>query len=232
MGKSPSPGSRKKVPGKSARVRPSETAGASWREAVGREFERAERLFVLGIGNPDRADDGAGLLCARILREELGRAKKRKGRSALKKVPLQPIEVLEAGEAPENAMGIIRRFRPTHVLIIDASLGGREPGEIFLVERRKIRREDLSTHRIPLTHLIRYLEQSVKCRVIVVGIEPQLVAWNRPTSRVTKKAAMKLARDILRLWKKNIKNAPCLQPVRAGEKRSLLLYKASKTKRR
>jgi hydrogenase 3 maturation protease len=121
-----------------------------------------------------------------------------------KRRAFEELQVLDAGEAPENATGVIRRFGPTHVLIVDAAIGGHEPGSIFVVDRRKIRQDDPSTHRIPLIHLVRFLDRSVKCRVIVVGIEPRVIAWNRPMSPAVKTAAARLARTLLQVWTKSV----------------------------
>jgi hydrogenase 3 maturation protease len=146
-------------------------------------------LFILGVGNRRKADDGAGCRCVRLLQQRLG------------KQAIADVQALDAGEVPENATGIIRRFGPTHVLIVDAAVGSYEPGRLFIIDKRKIRRDDLSTHRIPLVHLVRFLEQSVKCRVILVGIEPRVIAWNQPMSPAVKAAAEKLARALLEIWK-------------------------------
>ncbi len=169
------------------RNRHAPTAAQDWRNRLSRELSKAGRLFILGVGNRRKADDGAGCRCVRILQQKL------------RKRALEDVQILDAGEVPENATGIIRRFGPTHVLIVDAAVGGHEPGRIFVVDRRKIRRDDLSTHRIPLVHLVQFLEQSVKCRVILVGIEPRVIAWNQPMSPAVKAAAAGLARTLLQI---------------------------------
>ena len=101
--------------------------------------------------------------------------------------------MIDAGETPENLTSLIREFRPTHVLIVDAAVAGYRPGTIFLVDRRKIRREDVSTHRLPLSLLARYLEESIGCRAILVGIEPTEVTWGKPVSPEVREAATELA---------------------------------------
>jgi hydrogenase maturation protease HycI len=157
-----------------------------WRARLERELRSAGRLFVLGVGNRDRADDGAGSLCARLLERKI---RDRRRASSI-------IQALDGGEAPENATGAIRRFRPTNVLIIDAAAGGHQPGSIFFISRKKIPDEDLSTHRLPLSRLARYLEESIGCRVLVVGIEPLDTAWGRPMSPAARRAAATLAESI------------------------------------
>jgi hydrogenase 3 maturation protease len=159
-----------------------ESPDADWRGAISKELKKAERLFVLGVGNRRRGDDAAGSLCVRLLSKQMA-----------KKGAAREIRVLDAGETPESTTGLIREFRPTHVLIIDAAVGGHRPGTIFLIDREKISREDISTHRVPLLHLVRYLEETIGCRVVLVGIEPQEIAWRRPVSVAVREAAARLA---------------------------------------
>jgi hydrogenase 3 maturation protease len=169
---------------------------ADWRGALSKELKKAGRLFVLGVGNRRKGDDAAGGLCVRLLRKRLDRKKRR-----LDSPPAtRELQVLDAGESPENATGLIREFRPTHVLIIDVAVGGYQPGTIFVIDKTKIRQDDISTHRIPLAHLVRYLEESVGSRVVLVGIEPREVAWGKPVSATIRAAVTDLAAYLAETW--------------------------------
>jgi hydrogenase 3 maturation protease len=117
-----------------------------------------------------------------------------------KKSAARKIRILDAGETPESATGLIRKFRPTHVLIVDAAVGDHQPGTIFFIDKEKIRQEDISTHRIPLAHLVRYVEETIGCRVILVGIEPQAVAWGKPVSAAVRAAVYQLAAGLADIW--------------------------------
>jgi hydrogenase 3 maturation protease len=181
---------------------PAKHSGSNWSREISRKLKGAERLFVLGVGNRRKGDDAAGSLCIRLLAREVTRRKRSpsaggeesgRPRASPRKPPALEFQVLDAGETPENATGLIRDFRPTHVLIIDAALGGFQPGTINVIDKEKIGDEDISTHRIPLVHLVRYLEESVGCRVIPVGIEPATLAWDEPVSPAVRKAASELA---------------------------------------
>jgi hydrogenase 3 maturation protease len=125
------------------------------------ELSSAARVVVLGVGNIGCGDDGAGVLAAAALKKKLGQ----KGRSRLK--------VLLGYETPESLTGEIRRFRPGLVLILDAAVSGKKPGSVFLLGKKEMAVEDISTHRMPLALLVDYLEKSVGCRVQVLGIEPR-----------------------------------------------------------
>jgi hydrogenase 3 maturation protease len=162
-----------------------------WRKRLVWELRAARRLFVLGVGNPDLADDGAGCLCVRLLGRRPARSPHIDGHGA--RGELEEIQVLDGGEVPESATGLIRKFRPTHVLIIDAAAGGHAPGTIFFMNKKKILDDDLTTHRIPLSHLVRYLEKSVGCRVILLGIEPGMIATGRTMSPEVNAAVLALS---------------------------------------
>jgi hydrogenase maturation protease len=87
--------------------------------------------------------------------------------------PLQAASlVVAAEEAPENFTGSIRAFGPDLAVLVDSARSGRPPGSIFLIDPADIAEEDVSTHRIPLTRLARYIRETMDCRVLLVGIEP------------------------------------------------------------
>jgi len=137
-----------------------------WRKAVAAAAAPARRIVACGIGNDLRGDDAAGLLCLRMIRKIL-KERPRGGAGSGRKIFL-----LEGGEAPENQTGRMRKFRPDLVLLIDAARGGHRPGDIFLVEKEQMSDEDVSTHRVSLLRLVRYLEESLGAPVVFLGIEP------------------------------------------------------------
>jgi hydrogenase maturation protease len=132
-----------------------------WRREAGEAIAAALRIVVLGVGNPDKGDDGAGVAAAAALRRRLSPAHKRR------------IRVLLGGAVPENLTGKIRAFGPELVVLIDAAIGGLEPGAVFRVEPQKIADDGVTTHRISLRLLVRYIEESIRCPVLVLGIEPK-----------------------------------------------------------
>jgi len=200
---------RHKATSRARKTRPVKGSNITWRETIFWELEKAERLFVLGIGNRRKGDDAVGSLCVRLLKREIVQRERRAdagsaGTARLggtkKKTPPIELQVLDAGETPEAATGLIRKFRPTHVLIVDAAVGGHQAGTIFVIDKDKIRQDDISTHRLPLCHLVRYLEETTGCRVILVGIEPKEVAWGEPVSAIVRAAAIDLAAYLAEAW--------------------------------
>ncbi len=158
-----------------------------WQSRLAWELRAARRLFVLGVGNPDRADDGAGSLCARKLRRKMAHSHPR---------DLAETAILDGGEVPESATGSIRNFRPTHVLIVDAASAGHPPGTVFFINKKRINEDDITSHRIPLSLLVRYLEESVGCRVILLGIEPGDLTQGKRMSTAVRRAAEAVAESL------------------------------------
>ena len=151
-----------------------------WPAVVRGELRGARRVAVLGIGNPDRGDDGAGPASVRALRKGL------RGRSS-------SVRLLEAGPVPESFTGPLRRFVPSHVVLVDAVRAGRKPGAVFLVDPASIGHDDLSSHRAPLSWLIRYLAQTTGCRVLLLGVQPGRTEPGEPLSAVVRKSVERVA---------------------------------------
>jgi len=159
----------------------------SWKDALSPALSSARKIAVLGVGNTAKGDDGAGAVCA-------GRLKRR--------IPPDSgrIVVIDGGEVPEHHTGEIRRFGPDLTLILDAAVAGRAPGTISVIERDAIAEDGISTHRISLRYLIRYLEETIGGAVCVLGIEPETIALTlRRTdlSAAVEKAVQEIADFIL-----------------------------------
>lgn len=122
------------------------------------ELGRPPRAAILGIGNPFRCDDAAGILVARALHELLS--------------DTDDLLIVEAGHAPENRTAELRRFAPDLVLFVDAADMGERTGAIQLIPEEFIDGMSASTHSLPLSMLSRYLTLELNCRVVLLGIQP------------------------------------------------------------
>jgi hydrogenase maturation protease len=163
------------------------TARSAWEDTLRREIAAAGMVLVLGIGNPDKADDAAGILAAKSLKKALG------GRLSRR------IKVLLGYETPESLTGEIRAFAPRLVIMIDAALGGRAPGAVFIVEREDIPDEGVSTHKISLRMLVAYLEKTVGCAVVFLGIQASDLELGKPASPAVERAAQRAAMALERM---------------------------------
>ncbi len=124
-------------------------------------------FLVMCIGNPKGGDDAVGPYIAKKLEDP-------------------NIDVIDCGTTPENYTSIIKQKKPKKLIIIDAADMGLKPGEIRIVPKDKIGVMTISTHGIPISILINYLEKYVK-DVILIGIQPQNMS-GEITSKIEKKA--------------------------------------------
>ena len=83
--------------------------------------------------------------------------------------------VLDCGTVPENFTSVVKQHKPRNLIIIDAVEMGLTPGEIRIVPREKIGTMHISTHGIPLSILITYLEECIE-NIFLVGIQPKTMS--------------------------------------------------------
>jgi hydrogenase 3 maturation protease len=140
---------------------------ATWKESLDlllsprrAESNTPRRTAVVGVGNPMRSDDAAGILVARGLSQRESAADT--GR----------VLILEAGQAPENRTGELRKFAPELVFIIDAADLGQGPGTAQWIPEESIDGMSASTHSMPLSMLAHYLRLELKCTVLFLGVQP------------------------------------------------------------
>ena len=124
-----------------------------------REFmSGGARIGVLGIGNDLRSDDGVGLFIVSGLRIE------------------HPDLLIEnVGSVPEAFARPLAEFGAERVILIDAADMQRPPGHVELVTKEQIggRGITISTHNMPLSFLMMYLEQETGGKTILLGIQPK-----------------------------------------------------------
>ena len=123
------------------------------------ETRRILRIAVLGVGNPMRSDDAAGVLAARALSQR---------ESAMN---MDRVLILEAGQAPENRTGELRRFGPDVVVVIDAADMKEAPGTIRWIPEDSMDAMSASTHSLPLSLVAHYLKLELNCVVTILGIQ-------------------------------------------------------------
>ena len=125
-------------------------------EELAERLKGARRLAVVGIGDELHRADRFGILAA-------------KGIEALR---LPGVRVFLAGTTPESFTAPIRRYRPDHVLLLDAADMGAEPGTVGIIAPGAVSGTRLSTHALPLSVVIEYIERTAKARVTLVGFQP------------------------------------------------------------
>ena len=132
------------------------------------------RVYVLGLGNTDRADDGAGVLVARSLKK------------------LFPSHSYSEHDGVEGTvLDISERDEDAIVLFVDAANIGAEPGSIRIVKREAIKETEISTHRVAVALMAAILERSGK-QAAVIAVQPKSVEFQGTVTKPVKEATRKL----------------------------------------
>jgi len=145
-----------------------------------RALAGATRVAVLGVGDDLNPRDRPGILAA-ILIHALERPN---------------VTVYLAGTMPENFTGALRKERPSHVVLIDAADMGRPPGNVDLLHPGAVRGQRFSTHAMPLTLVIEYLEKELGTAVVLVGVQPDA---SPPTGEAEPVVSPAVAESLYRL---------------------------------
>jgi hydrogenase 3 maturation protease len=146
---------------------------------------------VVGIGHELRGDDAAGVLVARALQSLAP--------------PHGPLLIVDAGSAPENCTGALRRFRPDLVLLIDAAEFGAAPGTARWLEWRAAEGCGVSTHTLPVALVADYLTVELGCVVELLGIQPARTWFDTPLSDQVALTIDDVARTLAEVFALNLK---------------------------
>lgn len=141
-------------------------------------LKNATRVAVVGVGSEVRGDDAAGIEVLNGLRSKLRSAN---------------VLLVDGGTTPENATSQIKNFKPTHVIFVDATDFGAEPGEVVVAEPAAIRGHSVSTHTVPLSALAGYLKVETGASVILIGIQPASVSMGARISAAVKFSVERVA---------------------------------------
>jgi hydrogenase 3 maturation protease len=128
--------------------------------------------ILLGIGNPQNGDDGAGIVVASRFKKEGWVS-------------------LSCGTAPENFTGVIRKTRPDCLVLVDAAAMGLSPGEFRIIPRHKIADVSIGTHQLSLSLLIDFLSDTAG-RIVLIGIQPDRVVSGEEISPQVREGAERL----------------------------------------
>ena len=81
--------------------------------------------------------------------------------------------MVEAGPAPENVTGAIRRFAPDLVILVDAAEMGEPAGTVRWLSWRDTTGLSAVTHALPPYMVAQYLATELSCEVSLIGIQVQ-----------------------------------------------------------
>jgi len=140
-------------------------------------------ILVLGVGNSLNGDDGIGpYVAARI-----AAACPTGGEGTGGERGPHTVIALDCGTTPENYTAVVRRENPDVLVIVDAASMELAPGEIRVIPSERIGLLTLSTHSIPLSLFITYIE-GLASAVKLVGVQPVQMLLGQPLSDVVREA--------------------------------------------
>ena len=117
------------------------------------------RVCLVGVGNPDRGDDGFGVRLAEAMRA------------------MGYLDVILAERTPERWVRTLAGGGFQAVVFLDAVRMGAAPGDAVFLTSAQIasRYPQLSTHALSLGTLARLIEAEGPTRVFLLGVQPQAV---------------------------------------------------------
>jgi len=134
----------------------------------------ARRVVVTGIGNPLRKDDFVGVEIVRNLRGRVS----------------QLVYLIECETVPESFIGPITRFKPSHILLIDAGILNQESGSSKLIEPDQMATQTaISTHALPLQIFCKYLAKTIGAKIALLVIQPKDTSFGEGLTAELKEAA-------------------------------------------
>ena len=150
-------------------------------------LKSAKRVAILGIGSPLRGDDALGPVLIEELKKSLKKTKSR-----------IPLKLFSCGVTPESYTGEIKRFKPSLILIVDAVDMGKAAGQISIIDAgSQSANVSFSTHGLPLKMLIDYLNLSLGCSIVTIGIQPKSITFGLPISVKVDKAIKNISSLII-----------------------------------
>ena len=142
------------------------------------------KLAVIGIGSELKSDDAVGIHIIQKLKT---------------KIKNEMILILEGGTTPENVSGVLRKFGPSHILMIDAASMGKAPGSVTLIDPGRITGAGFSTHTFSLATIAGYFKEITGAVVLFLGIEPESVTFGEGLSPAVQLAAERVEEELAAL---------------------------------
>lgn len=129
-----------------------------------------KRPIIVCVGNDLRNDDGIGPYIARNIKND-------------------KFKIIDAGQIFENYIYEIIDYNPTDVVFIDAAFFGSSPGDLSLIDENNISSfKLLSTHSLPLTHLLDLIRFEIKdVKIHIIGIQVANIDFGENISSDVKK---------------------------------------------
>jgi len=131
----------------------SSNAEADFRAQIERIVDKG-KVYVLGLGNTDRADDGAGVVVAERLK---------------KRFPYYSFSEHDGVEG--TVLDISEKAKGSTVLFVDAGNIDMPPGTTMVVKKEDIKDTEITTHRVQVALMASLLEKN-GVRTAIICVQP------------------------------------------------------------
>jgi len=143
------------------------------------------RVYVLGLGNTDRADDGAGVLVAQ----------------ALKKL-FPSYSYSEHDGVEGTVLDISEKEEDAVVLFVDATELHKAPGTIRVFDKDEVKDTEITTHRVAVGLMASMLERAGK-RTAVIGIQPGRIVFRGEVTMPVRESIGTVTRALATIMRAN-----------------------------
>lgn len=144
------------------------------------------RTAIIGVGGRLLGDDAVGSMIVRSLR--------------LTAPQCSHLLHVNAGLAPENHTGLIMRFRPALILLIDAADMNTSPGTVRLHSPYDDWPQPTGTHKPSLALVAQYLQMNAPCHIRLLAIQPASIQPLHHLSLPVKQSARQIIHDLYWLF--------------------------------
>ena len=148
-----------------------------------------EKIAILGIGNDLRTDDGLGPYIVTSI-----------------KFDHPDVMIENVGSVPEGFARPLAEFGAKRIIMIDAADMQKAPGHIELVTKDRIGGINISTHSMPLSFLMMYLEQETGGESILLGVQPKNLQFGEGLTEEIQEVSDNIISSIERLLKEHYKD--------------------------
>jgi hydrogenase 3 maturation protease len=171
-------------------------------------LKNCEKLAIMGVGNTLKGDDGFGVaLIENIINHYKGVCSTYYGennnhhenQNSEVNILNEKVLLINCGVVPENFTDILKKEKPTHILLIDAAIMGKAPGTILPIDVNDISEIGFSTHSLPMSIIVKYIKHYINTEILIIGIEPKSVDFGKPMSNEIYKKNMEFTKIIIKL---------------------------------
>ncbi|AVB77031.1 hydrogenase maturation peptidase HycI [Methanococcus maripaludis] len=160
-------------------------------------INNSNKIAILGIGNYLKSDDGFGVYVVESLVKNY--SKTHENLSLEKEINSvnNRLILMNCGVVPENFTDVIKRENPDKIIMVDAALMHQEPGTLRVVKSDEISETGFSTHSLPLSIIIKYINAHIDTEILIIGIEPTDLEFGEPLSGLIKEKADEFSKILI-----------------------------------